>query len=188
MGERRCKGKTKAGKACSSHPLKESDFCLSHSDAKTRESVGFVADNGKAGRPRVPTATEVMRQVVEEHVTVILAPHFAVLGYELLIEQDEKGETKIGLKPLEEGGAKLFGESRDGVVKMSTHEDLGAQLAAAEKILDRALGRPKQATELTGAGGGPVEVDMIGVPTEADFHEGVAKILQEAGAVGDDAD
>jgi len=29
-------------------------------------------------------------------------------------------------------------------------------MAAADKLLDRIYGRPKQATEITGAGGGPL--------------------------------
>lgn len=186
MAKRECKEKRKDGKPCTAAPLKGRDVCLAHADADTRESAGFVADNGKGGRPRVPTATEVMRELVEEHVAVILGPHFRVLGYDVEIAEQKDGSRKVGLVPLKDGGAKLFGESREGVVKMSSFEDLGAQLAAAEKILDRVFGRPKQATELTGPGGGPIEADIIGVPTESQFQQGVAEILAAAGAVGDD--
>jgi hypothetical protein len=124
-----------------------------------------------------------MRRVVEENVTVILAPHFRVLGFDLKVEGGE-----ITLEPTKAGGAKLYGESKDGIVKASTFDDLGAMVAAAEKLLDRALGRPKQATELTGPNGGPIEADVVGIPTEQQFHHGVAKILAAAGAAGDGDD
>lgn len=73
---------------------------------------------------------------------MILRPHFAVLGHDV-----EVGEEGIALVPLEGGGAKLFGESREGVIKMSSYPDLGAQIAAADKLLDRVYGRPKQVSE-----------------------------------------
>jgi hypothetical protein len=174
--------KGKSGKPCGAWPLKGREVCLAHADAKTRQSVGFVSDNGKAGRPRVPTATELMRKVVEENVSKILAPHFKVLGYELKIEGDS-----VELVAIEGGGAKLHGESKEGVIKASGFEDLGAMVAAAERLLDRALGRPKQSTEITGPGGGPIEHEHVSVPTDQQFHEDVAKLLAEAEAVKADA-
>lgn len=153
--KRRCKGTTKAGKACGANPLKDSDFCLAHSDAKTREAVGFVADNGKQGRPKLPTPTAVARKLIEENIVVILRPHFRALGFDV-----ETGEHGVVLVPLEGGGAKLYGESRDGVVRASGYDDLGAQIAAADKLLDRIYGKARQSTEITGADGGPVKLTL----------------------------
>jgi hypothetical protein len=44
---------------------------------------------------------------------------------------------------------------------MTDYDDLGAQMAAAEKLRDRVFGRPKQTTEVTGPGGGKIEVDVL---------------------------
>lgn len=151
MAKRKCKGTTKAGKACKAAPLSDKDFCLAHADAKTRESAGFVAVNGKAGRKPLPTPTEVARKLIEDNIAIILRPHFRALGFDV-----EVGEAGIGLVPLDGGGAKLYGESREGIVQASPYEDLGAQIAAADKLLDRIYGRARQATEITGANGGPV--------------------------------
>lgn len=173
----------KTGKPCGAWPLKGQKTCLAHADADTRASVGFVADAGKlGGRPRVPTATELMRKVVEENVAKILAPHFRALGYELKIDGD-----KIDLVEIPGGGVKLHGESKDGIVKVSEFEDLAAMIAAAERLFDRALGRPKQATEISGPGGRPIEHDHVAVPTDRQFHKDVAKLLAEAEAVKADA-
>jgi hypothetical protein len=151
MAKARCKEKTKAGKRCKSPPLKGKDYCLSHAPADTRDSVGFVAANGKGGRPKLPTPTEIARDLIEKNIEIVLRPHFRVLGYDV-----EATKDGLALVPLEGGGAKLYGESREGVVTASEYEDLGAHMAAADKLLDRIYGRPKQATEITGADGGPV--------------------------------
>lgn len=149
---KRCSAKTKAGKACRAAPVKGTDRCLAHSDATLRESTGFIPDNGKAGRKPLPKPTEVMRQLVEKHVQVVMAPHFRTLGYDVT-RDDDTGELTIVPN---EGGAKIYGESKEGAIRMTEHDDLGAHIAAAEKLLDRIYGRPKQATEITGADGGPV--------------------------------
>lgn len=163
VSKRQCKGTTKAGKPCGANPLKDGDFCLAHSDAETRESVGFVPDNGKGGRKPLPTPTQVARKLIEDNIAVILRPHFQVLGYDV-----ETGPEGIALVPLEDGGAKLYGESRDGVVRASPYNDLGAHMAAADKLLDRIYGRPKQATEITGADGGPLKMTFAELASAAD--------------------
>lgn len=177
MAKARCKAKTKAGKACKSPPIRGTDFCLSHSPAKARESVGFIANNGKQGRPRLPTPTEIARKLIEDNVAAILRPHFRTLGYDVQIADQE-----LKLVELADGGAKLYGESKEGDINVSSHEDLGAMIAAAEKLLDRVYGRPKQATEITGAGGGPIQTQEL-IPSDADWHTQVARVLDEAEAI-----
>jgi hypothetical protein len=148
--KRQCKGTNKRGEPCGANPLKTSDYCLAHSEV-ARASVGFGGSRAGAmgGRPPVPKPTEVARQLVEAHVAAILRPHFKALG--LMLNDD------LTMTPLD-NGALVFGESKDGDIVISAVEDLGAQIAAAEKLLDRVYGRPKQSTELTGAGGGPMEM------------------------------
>ncbi len=179
MSKRACKGTNSRGKPCKAPPLKGTDACISHSPKDVQGKAGFGGSQPGSGRPRLPTPTEVARDLIEQNIAIILRPHFRTLGFEV-----ETGEKGVVLVPLAEGGAKLYGESREGVINASDYEDLGAQIAAADKLLDRIYGRPKQATELTGPGGGPIEHDHIGIPSDEEFHQGVAEVLAGAGANG----
>ena len=82
-------------------------------------------------------------------MAAVLRPHFKALGLHL----NDDGT----ITPLERG-AIITGESKEGTVVPSVIEDLAAQIAAAEKLLDRVYGRPKQQTEISGPDGGPLEV------------------------------
>lgn len=141
------------GEPCGAYARKGKATCISHADKVEQESAGFGGSQEGAGRPRLPSPTEVARKLIEDNIAAILAPHFRVLGYGV-----ETGPDGLALVPLEGGGAKLYGESRGGVVKGSQFDDLGAQMAAADKLLDRVYGRPKQATEISGPEGGPIEL------------------------------
>lgn len=153
MAKRTCKGLTKKGTPCESPPLKHGELCISH-DKEAQGIVGFGGSQPGSGRPRLPKPTDIARQLLEDNVRIALQPHFRALGYE--IEQDGDG---LHLIAAPNGGAKLYGtEQRTGQVRVSQHDDLGAQIAAAEKLLDRVYGKPKQSTEITGAEGGPVAV------------------------------
>ncbi len=124
------------------------DKCLAHSDAKTRESVGFVADNGLQGRPKQPRVVDVMRERVEAEIDAILEPYFRALK-----------------------GAMLYGTAQGrGEIVMSEFPDLGARIKAAELLLDRVYGRPRQQTEVTGADGGPLTV-LAGQPDWAKLSD-----------------
>lgn len=142
---RRCTGETKDGSPCKAAVLKDSDTCLAHADAITRESVGFIAANGKAGRKPNPKPSEIKQQLMERYKLVVQRPYWRTLGYDVKIDDD--GEPY--LEELEDGGAKLFGVSKDGEVCVSDAEDLGAQIAAAEKLEDRVYGKPKSSSEVT---------------------------------------
>jgi hypothetical protein len=97
----------------------------------------------------VPRSTELQRQLVEEHAWAVVRPFFRTLG----LDVDKDGTVR----DLERGAVHV-GRDNDGGVHTSTVEDLGAQIAAAEALLNRVYGRPRQALEHTGAGGGPIEV------------------------------
>jgi hypothetical protein len=173
-------GKVNAkGDPCGAYARKGKTTCMGHADKVEQEAAGFGGSQPNAGRPKLPTPTEVARDLIEQNIAIVLRPHFRTLGFDI-----ETGEGGVVLVPLAEGGAKLYGESREGVINASEYEDLGAQIAAADKLLDRIYGRPKQATELTGPGGGPIEHDVIGIPTEEEFQAGVAAVLAGAGANG----
>lgn len=130
MAKRRsCTATTKAGKRCKASPLKGQDVCLAHADAETRESTGFIARNGKGGRPRNPRAVDVLRERIE-------------------------ADIDKWLEPLEEG----LTASRGLVVGDGSHarveyvEDYGTRIKAHREAFDRAFGKPTQPTreETTG--------------------------------------
>lgn len=154
-----CKALGKSGKPCKRSPMKGSDYCntIGH-DPNASPSVGFgsraqASAAGKlGGRPPLPKPTDVARQLIEENVTRILRPHFLALGMDLA------GDGSVQIVP----GAVMVGESKDGDMIASDIEDLGAQIAAAEKLLDRVYGKPKQATEISGPDGGPVKTVDLG--------------------------
>lgn len=162
MSERTCKGITKKGKPCKAAPLKDRDVCLAHADAATRESTGFVPDNGKGGRPRTPRVVDVIREMIEEEMGPVLQALFEGL------EADQGIALNV----------------RGGGMEIGYVPDHATRIRAAKEILDRAYGRPKQETELTGPGGGPIEHDHVGIPTSQDFQSGVAAVLATAGAHG----
>jgi len=159
------------GEPCGAYPRAGKTTCMGHADKAEQESAGFGGSQPGAGRPPLPSPSQVARELIEENVAIILRPHFRALGYDV-----ETGDQGVVLIPLEGGGAKLYGESREGIVKASDHEDLGAQMAAADKLLDRIYGRPKQATELSGPGGGGIPVTGAAIPDESDWHEAVLRL------------
>jgi hypothetical protein len=187
-GKRGCHGETKKGKPCDANALRKGTviegvtvsgkWCRAH-DEDLPPSARFgsrahARENGlKGGRPAMPKPTEVMRTLIEESVEAIIAPHFRTLG--LKLERGDDGRLHAVVDP--DGGAKLFGESKDGEIKITTIDDLGAHIAAAEKLLDRVYGKPKQSTELTGAEGGAVEI----VPVSRDKADAVGKMRAAIG-------
>jgi hypothetical protein len=54
-------------------------------------------------------------------------------------------------------------------------------MKATDRILDRVYGKPRQAMELTGSGGGPISID---VPTDEDRAKAVAQMLAMTGGLG----
>ena len=129
------KGVTVSGDWCREHDV---DLPISARirNTRTREQLG--------GRPRNPRPSEIKRQLMERYELAVQRPYWRTLGYDVVIVDGE-----CELVELPGGGAKLFGESKDGFINVSDVEDLGAQINASEKLEDRVYGRPKQATEIT---------------------------------------
>lgn len=131
MAKRRCQGKTKAGKRCRAFPLHGSKLCLAHSDAETRSSVQFVGGQPGSGRPPKPRVVDVLRERVEAEVELIVAPYFQALSEAVLTATYE------------------------GEVIASELPDLAGRIQAAEKLLDRVYGKPRQTIEHAGPESGP---------------------------------
>lgn len=158
--KRQCCGTTKKGELCKAAPLRDSDFCLAHSDAKTRESVGFVADNGKAGRPKKPRVVDVLRERIEEE-----ADHW----FDLL------KDASVAMKVV---GVVGEGEMAEPIEV----EDHNIRLKALSIALDRGYGRPRQ--EITGADGAPLQLEVTGaaILNDADARKHAAGLRQRVGA------
>jgi hypothetical protein len=154
--KRECQGTTLKGKPCGANPLKPGTviegiavsgrWCRNHDEdlPSTAKLHATRTPEQMGGRPRKPTATEIERRLVEEHAIAWQRPYWRVLGYDLRM-----GENGPELVEREDGGAKLFGESKDGHIHVSPHDDLGAMITAAERLRDRVFGRPKQSSEVT---------------------------------------
>jgi hypothetical protein len=132
----RCSGtNAKTGQPCRAWPLRGTTRCLAHSDAEARDSVGFVAANGKGGRPRAPRVVDVIRERLEARADAVI---------------------DVLWDGLEANRGVVVGSGE--FAQLEETPDHGARLAAAREILDRAYGKPTQATEISGPDGGPVEV------------------------------
>ena len=147
-GKRGCHGVTKKGALCDTAPVKGEKFCMGHLPREKKEALGFGGSQPNSGRPVILKPTQVARLLVERNVIAIFRPHFRALGFDLEESDDGSGVPRV--VEIEGGGAKLHGTSKEGVVRVSEYEDLGAMIQAAERLLDRAVGRPKQSTEISG--------------------------------------
>lgn len=169
MARRQCTGKTKKGKRCRAAPLKNSKTCLAHADEKTRDNTRFGGPQPGAGRPRTPRPHEIAQQLVEAHIVRVLRPYFRTLGLEIRDDgsvRDCDGAIKYVWAGTEEPAIRV--------------EDLGAQVMAAEKLLDRIYGKPRQVQELTGEGGGPIEV--ASELSDPEVREAMFEVLRRVGA------
>lgn len=149
---RRCKASTKAGRRCRAAPLRGGTYCSAHDPNRPDEtrfgSREQASRAGAAAKPRTPAVSEVLRERVEGAADEILAPYFKALGVEYVNGEIQRGP-----------GAVHVGKTKDGDVIASDVEDLAGQITAAERLLDRVYGKPKQTAELSGPDGGPIVVD-----------------------------
>jgi hypothetical protein len=146
MTRRNCKGTNRTGGPCKAAPLINSEWCAAHDPTRPEDDrFGSKVQSARAGaseKPRTPGLMEVLRARVEAHADEILAPYFKALG----VGVDRDGN------PIGRGAIHVYhGEATD-------LEDLGAQIEAAERLIDRVFGKPRQTTELTGPEGGPIEI------------------------------
>ena len=150
--KRSCAAITKAGKRCKAKPLTDSEHCMAHADAETRSKYGFIGRNG--GRPKHPRLVDRLAEKVEADLEAWLAP----------LERARDAERGV-----------VVGSGKDAEVVFVP--DLAIQLQAVREVFDRLVGRPKQTQEITGAGGGPIEVLT---PAVEERRLEVARILQDA--------
>lgn len=135
--KRKCKAKTKAGKACRSFPQPDSDLCMAHSPKEYRESRGFRPDNGKGGRPKNPRVIDVLRERIEERMDEVI---------------------DVYLEAMKAQDVVVHGTGKDREVEHIPDHTI--RLRAVEALNDRAYGKPAQAVELAGKDGGPVAASI----------------------------
>lgn len=173
--ENRCVAQKKAGGRCgaSKAVLKTVDgdvvrykVCMGHLIKFGRreqivERHGFDPHAAKpgAGRPRKPSAVELLRYKVEEE-----------LGMDRVLEPYVRGLEATRFVVVGNGSAAYTEEVSDVELSMK----------ATDRILDRVYGKARQAMELTGQGGGPITID---VPTDEERAAQVAKMLAMAGGL-----
>ncbi len=114
----------------------------------------FVGGQPGSGRPRQPRVIEVMRERIEQDIDRILRPYFDALEEAVLHATFE------------------------GSVIVSDVPDLGARIAAAEKLLDRVYGKPRQAMEHSGPDRGGVPIELSAEGSKA-VHEFLARVRGE---------
>jgi hypothetical protein len=96
---------------------------MAHADAETRESAGFIAANGKGGRPRNPRAVDVLRERIEADIDRWLLP----------LEDGLKAEHGV-----------VVGDGPTAHVEF--FDDHRTRIRAHKEAFDRAYGRPTQPT------------------------------------------
>jgi hypothetical protein len=157
--KRRCRGTTRKGKPCRAAALKGKKHCRAH-DPSLPDDARFgspqqAAAAGRIGGPatRKPRVIERMRERVEEDIEKIIAPYFEAIEHAIVTATHE------------------------GQVIPSEVADLGARIKAAEALLDRVYGKPRQVTELSGPDGGAVPITSLDDPEVARAaHEFLAKL------------
>lgn len=157
-GKVRCSGTHVTGRPCRGWAIKGTGLCMGHQPKEIQMEYGFDPANGKGGR-RKPNALEIMRVRVEAEIDEILKPFFDGLTAE---------------KALAVSG----GYKEAGYVEYV--DDPAIRMKAAEALLDRVYGKPKQTTELSGPDGGPVSIEL---PKTSERASDVARILAGAGAL-----
>lgn len=133
MTAARCKATTKAGTPCKAKPLKGKDVCIAHSDKKARDATGFGITGG---RPRKPRVVDVVRERIEADMD---------RWYTVLVEASEATRTVV------------VGSGDNAYIEQVP--DHPTRLRAFAEAMDRAYGKPVQATEVSGPDGGPIEVN-----------------------------
>lgn len=142
--QRRCAGTNKAGQPCAAPPLRPGTVidgttvagahCRTH-DPDLPASARIQGPQPGGGRPRKPRAVDILREHAEAHAADVLR----------VVTEGMAAERSV-----------VVGSG--DCAHIETVPDHPTRLAAVRELLDRAYGRPTQATEISGPDGGPVQV------------------------------
>ncbi len=142
---RQCRGTNKKGQPCGRPPLTNSEWCGAH-DPSIPASVRFgspeqvrtiaVEAGKRSGEVRRKLSLlESLRRELDERQAEVFTPHWVAI---------RQATSKVA-EALERG-------------EDVPREDLELAMRAVDRLVDRAIGKPMQALEVSGPAGGPVEV------------------------------
>jgi hypothetical protein len=115
-------------------------WCRTH-DPDLPDNARIQGAQPGAGRPKNPRVVDVMREKLEANIDKMIDPY---------LQQALEAKTRI---------PKTIDPKTGDVTEWQEIPDYKARIAAVEKLLDRAYGKPGQAVQVTGADGGPVEIN-----------------------------
>ena len=133
----RCAAQNRAGEPCKAHPLKGTDRCRAHPIAPDPARFGSPEQAAEAGASPKPA---------RKLTTILLRK----------LEARADDVVEALLEGLEADKAVVVASGDTAEVEMVP--DVPVRLRAAAEIWDRAEGKPRQALELTGEDGGPIDV------------------------------
>lgn len=188
-----CNGMNSYGEPCGAIPIKKgkvltvkgSDetctatggYCLRCDDAVTASFMTAWSAQARGGRKRRVGPDQYIREIVEQAVGIFIRPHLDAMGIKV---NPDTGKPEY----VDGEGAKIYGESKDGDIYMTNHDDVEAQQKAAERLFDRGFGKPRIQAEISLAPSGGIQK----IPPTAERALEVAAVLSESGAVGADED
>lgn len=155
MADPKCAGTTKKGAPCKSTGVLDNGFCMAHQPEEVKESRGFGGAQAGAGRPANPRAVDVLRERIEQDIDKVLDPLWEALEAE---------------------SAVVVGSGRDSQ-EVEMVPDYRTRITAARELMDRAYGKPKQQTEISGPDGGPVATELI---TDPQLRNDARDLLERA--------
>jgi hypothetical protein len=183
-----CKGTNYAGEPCGGvvltagkvYTLPDHDeectatggFCIICDNAITPAFLDAWRARARGGKKRRVGPEQFLQQMLVANLADVIRPHLKGIGLEMDIDTGE-------IKRIPDGGAKIYGESKDGDINMTKYDDVTAQAKLAELLLDRGFGRPRTSSDMAIAVTGP----PVQIPPTAERAHEVAAVLAEANAI-----
>jgi hypothetical protein len=157
----RCPETTKKGTPCQANPRADTGKCNAHSPKEVQESSGFGGPQSGSGRPRTPRVVDVIRERIEQDMEPVISALVDALNADSGLVVGNGAQARVEFEP-----------------------DHKTRIAAARELLDRAYGKAKQISEVSGPEGGPIHTEGTVQPGPAYLSEGVqeaaARLLAEA--------
>lgn len=180
-GKAKCSDTTMAGNPCRSWASYPDGKCRAHTDHVTAEERTEQAIKGNdLKKARRPKPHELMQKVLEARPELFMRPFLDALGITVTLDSDPETGEIIPVVAETGDGAVLYGVSKDGDVVISKHKDLEGQMRAAERLMDRVYGKPRQTNIIVNPAQENYTPEVI--PYNAERQTEIAQVLAEAGA------
>lgn len=178
-GRPRCKDTTLGGNPCRSWAAYDDGKCRAHTSCISEERKKQDAMKAAAVREsKRPKPHKIMQQILEQRPELFMKPFLEALGIRIeLMEDPQTGEVFPYVEEVSDGMV-VYGVSKDGDVVISKHKDLEGQMRAAERLMDRVYGKPKQTQIVVNPATEGITPQVI--PYDKARQDEVTKILAEA--------